>query len=114
MSPRRQKSTDAAIDGHFPFDYMVRSTEHGQPVPSRIIAALERSPRLALVAEVYQNMATVGRETVPLGAYSRNALGTAVRPAMVSGSLTAIGPGTAAVDIGARRRRTRPRPRRSW
>jgi putative ABC transport system permease protein len=97
-----QKSTDAAIDGHFPFDYMVRSTEHGQPVPPRIIVALERSPRLALVAEVYQNMATVGRETVPLGAYSRNALGTAVRPAMVSGSLTAVGPGTAAVDISAR------------
>ena len=96
-----QKSTDAAIDGHFPFDYIVRSTEHGQPVPPRIIAALERSPRLALVAEVYQNMATVGRETVPLGAYSRNALGTAVRPAMVSGSLTAVGPGTAAVDISA-------------
>jgi putative ABC transport system permease protein len=43
----------------------------------------------------------VGRDTVPLGAYSHNALGTAVRPAMVSGSLTAIGPGTAAVDISA-------------
>jgi putative ABC transport system permease protein len=97
-----QKSTDAAIDGHYPFDYMVRSTESGQPVPPRIIAALERSPRLALVAAVYQGTATVGGQTgMPLGAYSRNALGTAVRPAMVSGSLTAIGPGTAAVDITA-------------
>jgi putative ABC transport system permease protein len=96
-----QKSTDAAIDGHYPFDYMVRSTETGQPVPPRIIAALQRSPRLALVAAVYQGTATVGGQTVPLGAYSRNALGTAVRPAMVSGSLTAVGPGTAAVDITA-------------
>src|ERR1700677_1854875 len=96
-----QKSTDAAIDGHYPFDYMVRSTEQAQPVPPRIIAALERSPRLALVAAVYQGTAAVGGQTVPLGAYSRNALGTAVRPAMVSGSLTAIGPGTAAVDISA-------------
>jgi putative ABC transport system permease protein len=96
-----QKSTDAAIDGHYPFDYMVRSTSHGQPVPPRIISTLERSPRLALVAAVYQNTATVGRQTVPLGAYSRNALGTAVRPAMISGSLTAVGPGTAAVDISA-------------
>src|ERR1700678_4617628 len=70
-----QKSTDAAIDGHYPFDYMVRSTEHGQPVPPRIISALQRSPQLALVAAVYQGTATVGRQPVPLGAYSRNALG---------------------------------------
>ena len=96
-----QKSTDAAIDGHYPFDYMVHSTEHDQPVPPRIVGTLERSPRLALVAAVYQDMATVGRAKVPLGAYSRDALGTAVRPAMVSGSLTAIGPGTAVVDISA-------------
>jgi putative ABC transport system permease protein len=96
-----QKSTDAAIDGHYPFDYMVQNTEHGQPVPPRIIGTLERSAQLALVAAVYQDTATVGRETVLLGAYSHNALGTAVRPAMVSGSLTAVGPGTAAVDIGA-------------
>src|SRR6202453_1895663 len=96
-----QKSTDAAIDGHYPFDYMVRSTEQDQPVPPRIIGTLERSPRLALVAAVYQGTATVGRDKVPLGAYSHDALGTAVRPAMVSGSLAAIGPGTAAVDISA-------------
>jgi putative ABC transport system permease protein len=96
-----QKSTDAAIDGHYPFDYMVRSTSHDQPVPPRIISALQRSPRLALVAAVYQHTATVERQSVSLGAYSRNALGTAVRPAMVSGSLTAVGPGTAAVDISA-------------
>jgi putative ABC transport system permease protein len=96
-----QKSADAAIDGHFPFDYMVTSTEHGQPVPPRIISTLDASPRLALVAAVYQGTATVGREQMPLGAYSHNALGTAVRPAMVSGSLTAIGPGSAAVDISA-------------
>ena len=96
-----QKSSDAAIDGHYPFDYMVQNTEHGQPVPPRIIGALDHSSRLALVAAVYQHMATVGRETVPLGAYSHNALGTAVRPAMVSGTLAAVGPGTAAVDISA-------------
>ena len=94
-----QKSTDAAIDGHYPFDYMVQNTEHGQPVPPLVLSTLDRSPRLALVAAVYQGTATVGRVTGPLGAYSHNALGTAVRPAMVSGSLTAIGPGTAAVDI---------------
>ncbi len=96
-----QKSADAAIDGHYPFDYMVRSTEPGQPVPPRIISTLGRSPRLALVAAVYQDTATVGRQTVPLGAYSHDALGTEVRPAMVAGSLTAIGPGAAAVDISA-------------
>jgi putative ABC transport system permease protein len=96
-----QKSTDAAIDGHYPFDYMVQNTEQGQPVPPLVIRALERSPRLSLIAAVYRDTATVGRETGPLAAYSHNALGTAVRPAMVSGSLTAIGPGTAAVDISA-------------
>jgi putative ABC transport system permease protein len=96
-----QKSTDAAIDGHYPFDYMVQNTEHDQPVPPLVVSTLDRSPRLAVVAAVYQGTATVDRDTVPLAAYSHNALGTAVRPAMVSGSLTAVGPGTAAVDIGA-------------
>src|SRR5580698_7468320 len=97
-----QKSTDAAIDGHYPFDYLVQNTGNDQPVPPRITAVLGGSPELALVAAVYQGTATVGHQTgVPLGAYSRNALGTVVRPAMVAGSLAAVGPGTAAVDISA-------------
>jgi putative ABC transport system permease protein len=96
-----QKSTDAAIDGHYPFDYLVQNTEHDQPVPPRVATLLSRSRDLALVASVYQQLATVDRRTVPLAAYSHAALGTAVRPAMVSGSLTAVGPGTAAVDISA-------------
>jgi putative ABC transport system permease protein len=96
-----QKSTDAAIDGHYPFDYLVQNTGNDQPVPPRITAVLGGSPELALVASVYQHLATVDRQPVQLAAYSHDALGTAVRPAMVSGSLTAVGPGTAAVDITA-------------
>jgi len=94
-----EASTDAAIAGHYPFDYRVAASGT-QPVPPRVIEALSRAPGLRMVAAAYRDQTTVNGQEVSVGAYSRDALGTAVKPAMVTGSLSAIGPGTAAVGSG--------------
>jgi putative ABC transport system permease protein len=53
------------------------------------------------VAPVYDQSATVnGAGRTDVGAIGQSALGANVRPTMVSGSLTAVGPGVAAVDSG--------------
>jgi putative ABC transport system permease protein len=90
-------STDAAIQGHYPFDYIVRA-QGPQTVPPRVVRALEGSAKFAMVAPVYASRASVNGTQTTVGAYGHNALGVAVRPAMVSGRLTSVGPGTAAVD----------------
>jgi putative ABC transport system permease protein len=95
-----EATRDASIAGHFPFDYVVAA--HGsQPVPQRIIRDLAARPELGLVAAEYSQPTTVDGRNVMVGAYSRNALGVAIKPAMVAGSLTAVGPGTAAVGSGS-------------
>jgi putative ABC transport system permease protein len=105
-----QAATDAAVAGHYPFDYIVRTAGDQQPVPPRVVRALEGSAQLGMVAPAYGTQAGVsagGRAgQASVGAYGPSALGVAVRPAMVAGSLTSVGPGTAAVDSSAR-----PRPR---
>jgi len=93
-----QASTDAAIAGHFPFDYIVRASG-AQTVPPRVVRALQSSPDLAVAAPEYLGMATVGKHAhVPVGAYGHGALSGALRPAMVSGSLGSAGGGDVAVD----------------
>jgi putative ABC transport system permease protein len=94
-----QASTDDAVAGHFPFDYIVAASG-SQPVPPRIVSALRAAPELGMVADVYSEVAAVDGSMTPLSAYSHNALGVAVRPAMTAGSLTQVGPGTAAVGTG--------------
>ena len=96
-----QASTNAAIAGHYPFDYVVEA-HGGRLVPPRVVTALAGSPELAMVAPSYGRRATVNGTPTHLGAYGHNALGVAVRPATVSGSLTAVGPGAAAVDSSMR------------
>jgi putative ABC transport system permease protein len=96
-----QASTDASIAGHYPFDYIVaaQGAQPDQPpVPPRIFRALRARPELGMVAAAYSRPAAVDGSQVIVGAYSGNALGVAVRPAMLAGSLTAVGPGTAAVN----------------
>jgi putative ABC transport system permease protein len=92
-------SADAAVAGHFPFDYIV-DADGGQPVPPRIVAALDRAPGLGVVAEMFSQRAAVDGHQLIVGAYSHDALGTVVKPAMVAGSLAAVGPGAAAVGSG--------------
>ena len=94
-----QAATDDAIAGHFPFDYIVSATGFHK-VPPRVVAALRQAPGLGMVAAQYQQHTTVGGQQSQIGAFDHDALGVAVRPAMVAGSLTEVGPGTAAADSG--------------
>jgi putative ABC transport system permease protein len=97
-----QASTDAAIQGHFPFDYLIKASQNGQAVPPRIVGMLQSSPKLGRVAPYYAiTTAKVNGAHAFIGAYGSGALGATVRPAMVSGSLAGLGPGSAAVDTSA-------------
>ena len=96
-----QASSDQQISQHYPFDYAVQAGRGGQLVPPQVVSALTASPALGIVAPVYDQSATVnGAGRTDVGAIGRAALGANVRPTMVSGSLTAVGPGVAAVDSG--------------
>ena len=99
VSSSIKASTDAAIAGHFPFDYIVQ-THGSQLVPPGVVTKLADTPGLATVASVYTQNATVDGHHLLVGAYSHDALGTMLKPKMVVGSLSAVGPGTAAVGSG--------------
>jgi putative ABC transport system permease protein len=99
VSSSIQASTDAAIAGHFPFDYVVQANG-AQLVPPRIVTALTDTRSLSTVASVYTQHTTVDRQHVLVGAYSHNALGVMLKPVMLAGSLASVGPGTAAVSSG--------------
>jgi putative ABC transport system permease protein len=99
-----QATSNERIAAEYPFDYVVQAGGldgggSGQPVPPRVVSALTASPALGLVAQLYNQQATVnGARGTGIGAVSQNAFGLNVKPAMVSGSITAIGPGAAAID----------------
>jgi putative ABC transport system permease protein len=93
-----EASTTATIKEHYPFGYTVSSGQAGQgTVPPRIISALRAAPALGLVAPFYQRAARADGVMTPVGALGGGGLG-AVSPPMTSGSLTAVRPGSAAVD----------------
>jgi putative ABC transport system permease protein len=99
VSSSIQSSANAAIAGHFPFDYIVQA--HGpQLVPPRIVTALDRTPGLSAVASVYTQNTTVDGRRQLLGAYSHDALGVMLKPQIEAGSLSLVGPGTAAAGSG--------------
>jgi putative ABC transport system permease protein len=93
-----QASTDVQIEQHYPFDYVVQAGRGGQVVPPRVVSALQAAPALGIVAADYVQQAPVNGVKVEVGAIGRAALGVSVKPVMISGSLAAIGPGTAGVD----------------
>jgi putative ABC transport system permease protein len=94
-----QASSDEQITQHYPFDYEVQAERGGQLVPARVVSVLAASPALGIVAPVYDQQAAVnGASGTDVGAIGASALGVNIRPTMISGSLTAVGPGVAAVD----------------
>jgi putative ABC transport system permease protein len=97
-----QASTDAQIEQHYPFDYVVQAGRGGggQVVPPRVLSALQAAPALGVVAADYFEQDPVNGVKVQVGAIGRAALGVSVQPGMIAGSLAAIGPGTAGVDSG--------------
>jgi putative ABC transport system permease protein len=76
----------------------VQAGRGGQVVPPHILTALQASPALGIVAPFYTQQAEVNGTKTDVGAIGRSALGVSVRPAMVSGSLTAVGAGTVGLD----------------
>jgi len=95
-----QASSDAQIEQHYPFDYVVQAGHGGQVVPPGVIGALRSAGTLGVVAADYARQARVNGDRAEVGAIARAALGVSVRPAMIAGSLAAIGPGTVGVDSG--------------
>src|SRR5207253_2756052 len=72
----------------------------GQVVPPGVAGALQSAPALGVVAADYSGQAPVNGVRAEVGAIGRAALGVSVRPAMISGSLAAIGLGTVGVGSG--------------
>ena len=95
-----QASSDSQIDQHYPFDYVVQASNGGQVVPPGVVSAMQAAPALGVVAADYSRQAPVNGVQAEVGAIARAALGVSVRPAMISGSLDAIGPGTVGVGSG--------------
>jgi putative ABC transport system permease protein len=100
-----QATSNEKITAQYPFDYVVQagsaggSGGDGQLVPERVVSALTASPALGIVAPLYDLQATVNEVGgTDVGAIGQSAFGVNVRPTMASGSLTAIGPGAAAID----------------
>ena len=97
-----QATSIGRVSQQYPFDYVIEAPGAGagdQLIPQRMVSALTASPALGVVAPVYDQQATVnGAGGTDVGAVSQGALGLNVKPVMISGSITAIGPGAAAID----------------
>ena len=95
-----EASTTATIKEHYPFGYAVTSGQAGLgTVPARVVSALRAAPALGLVAPDYQRNASTNGITTQVGALAGGGL-AAISPPMTAGSLTAVQPGTVAVDAG--------------
>jgi putative ABC transport system permease protein len=101
-----QATSVERITQQYPFDYVVQAGPAGgvggdgdQLVPQRVVSVLTASPALGVVAPTYDLQATVnGVAGTDVGAIGQSGFGVNVTPTMVSGSLTALGPGAAAID----------------
>ncbi|HEU5390707.1 MAG TPA: FtsX-like permease family protein [Streptosporangiaceae bacterium] len=93
-----QASADSQLAKHYPFDYVVQAGHGGQVVPFRVLDSLRASPALGVVADDYAGHDSVDGVKVEVGAIGRAAFGISVKPAVISGSLAAVGPGTVGVD----------------
>lgn len=95
-----QASAESAISKNYPFGYFV-SANRGQnlTVPNPVISRLRRSPALGLVAPYYDDQHRVNGMSEDVGAFDPAGLKASGAPA-VTGSLSAIRPGTAAVATG--------------
>jgi putative ABC transport system permease protein len=96
-----QATSNKRISQQYPFDYVLQAGTGGggQLVPRRMVSVLTASPALGVVAPVYDLRATVnGAGGTDVGAVSQSAFGLNIKPTLVSGSLTALGPGMAAID----------------
>ena len=98
-----QASTVASLRQHYPFAYTVSAARgSAATVPPWVLRGLAHSPALAGVTPYYEQPAVAGGRQVPVGALGASGL-HAISPPLTAGSLTAVRPGTAAVDSGQAR-----------
>ena len=95
-----QASTLASLRQHYPFAYTVSAGRGpAAPVPPRVLRELARSSALTGVTPYYEQPDEAGGRPVAVGALGASGLHR-ISPPLVAGSLTAVRPGTAAVDSG--------------
>jgi len=94
-----QASAAETISKDYPFGYFVTAGngDGSQAVPYSVISGLRRSPALGLVASFYYQQRNVDGRSESVGAVDPAALKDSSQLA-VTGSLSALRPGTAAVD----------------
>lgn len=105
----------ATITAHYPFDFQVAPITGGRgdrggdarggagqrTVPPSVVAALRAQPQLGTVAASYSTSATVDGHTLDARAMDASAYGTIFKPTLTYGSLSAVRPGTVALDSDA-------------
>jgi putative ABC transport system permease protein len=88
------------LDENFAVDYIVTGgfvSGPPDPVPAEVVAALRGRPELAAVAGTRSRGAQVSDRRAEVWAMEAGALGTALRPEVVEGSVAGFGPGAAAL-----------------
>jgi putative ABC transport system permease protein len=92
-----QASSSSQLSQHYPFGYEVQATGT-QPVPATVLRSLHAAAALGLIVPFYGRQARVNGVQEDVGAFSRPSLGVMVNPTMAAGTITAVRPGTAAVE----------------
>ncbi|TNY35285.1 ABC transporter permease [Thermomonospora catenispora] len=104
-------TADAQLAEQFPVDFQLRGQyatgdRPPHPVPAAVVAELRERPEIGEVMElrIHRESAEGGR-TEHIGAVTRSALGTMIRPTVEKGSLQDLTPGTVAVQADRARGR---------
>ncbi|MEU4805522.1 FtsX-like permease family protein [Actinosynnema sp. NPDC023587] len=86
------------LDVQFPADYTVSSAVYDRPLTDPLVDRLAGLPQVAVAAPRTAFNADVGGAPAQLTAVREDAIGTVVRPAVISGSLDRLGPGELALS----------------
>jgi putative ABC transport system permease protein len=100
------RTAEAQLNQAFPVDYLltpaVTAGDRPATVPPSVTAALRTDPTYDLVAAVRQaTVKAAGGGGLLVGTIDEQAIGTAYRPAVTTGSLADLRPGTAVVSSGS-------------
>ncbi|MEV0678634.1 FtsX-like permease family protein [Actinosynnema sp. NPDC050436] len=93
-----QQSSDRRLDEQFPADFTVSSSVHGRPLTAPLADRLAGLPEVAVAAPRDVLGVEVGSAAAQLTAVRADAIGTVVRPAVLSGALDRLGPGEIALS----------------
>ncbi|MEV4510426.1 FtsX-like permease family protein [Dactylosporangium sp. NPDC049525] len=99
------RTAEAQLNQAFPVDYLLTPAVTGgdrpATVPASVTAGLRTDPTFDLVAAVRQDTAKTTGGALLVGTIDEAAIGTAYRPAVTTGRLADLRPGTAVVSSGS-------------